>query len=55
MFATCLLVVSAQALLAQGTYDEPWRPQFHFTPPKNFMNDPNGLVYYKGENHLFFQ
>jgi fructan beta-fructosidase len=36
-------------------YQEVFRPQYHFTPPKNFMNDPNGMVYYKGEYHLFYQ
>ncbi|WP_332631838.1 glycoside hydrolase family 32 protein [Halalkalibacter flavus] len=36
-------------------YSEKYRPQFHFTPKKNWMNDPNGMVYYEGEYHLFYQ
>ncbi|WP_052144536.1 glycoside hydrolase family 32 protein [Halalkalibacter okhensis] len=36
-------------------YSEQFRPQFHFSPKENWMNDPNGLVYYKGEYHLFYQ
>lgn len=36
-------------------YTERYRPKFHFTPEKNWMNDPNGMVYYDGEYHLFYQ
>ncbi len=36
-------------------YSEKYRPQFHFSPEKNWTNDPNGLVYYDGEYHLFYQ
>ena len=35
--------------------DEPYRPQYHFTPVENWMNDPNGLVYDDGQFHLFYQ
>ena len=36
-------------------YDQVLRPQFHFTSLKNWFNDPNGMVWYDGEYHLFFQ
>lgn len=38
-----------------SAYDQPYRPQYHFSPREHWMNDPNGLVYLDGEYHLFFQ
>ena len=45
---------AAQATTAQ-VYREMYRPQYHFTPTENWMNDPNGLVYHRGIYHLFYQ
>src|SRR5664279_4231135 len=34
---------------------DPLRPQFHLLPTRNWMNDPNGPIYWKGQYHMFFQ
>lgn len=36
-------------------FTEEFRPKLHFTPATNWINDPNGLLYYKGKYHLFYQ
>lgn len=51
MAATILASCSHQSNAQTAQY----RPQFHFSPKKGWMNDPNGMVYYNGTYHLFFQ
>ena len=34
---------------------DPHRPRYHFLPPANWMNDPNGAIFWKGKYHLFYQ
>ena len=46
---------SLSASAATGLGDEPYRPAIHYTPEKNWMNDPNGLVFYKGVYHMYYQ
>ena len=50
-----LLIVQTCVLTNAQDYDQPYRPRIHFSPRKNWTNDPNGLVYFRGEYHLFFQ
>ncbi|WBS01149.1 glycoside hydrolase family 32 protein [Pseudoduganella sp. SL102] len=62
-FKTALPVLGLGALLLCGcatpppdaVYREHHRPQLSFSPERNWMNDPNGLVYHDGEYHLFYQ
>jgi len=37
------------------TQNDLQRPRYHFLPPANWMNDPNGTILYRGEYHLFYQ
>lgn len=50
------MVHSAPALASRTLLAaDPHRPQYHFLPPSNWLNDPNGLIQWKGQYHLFYQ
>ena len=41
--------------IRQNFRDDPHRPQYHYMPPANWLNDPNGLIQWNGLYHLFYQ
>lgn len=57
LFAACKETSQEVKQVTEGTvlYQEPFRPQYHFSPPEKWMNDPNGLLYNQGIYHLFYQ
>jgi fructan beta-fructosidase len=55
IFIAFFITAFATKSISQKTYHELYRPQIHFSPKEKWTNDPNGMVYYKGIYHLFFQ
>lgn len=57
LFTISLLFIACSKSVVKPyeVYHEPYRGQLHYSPRANWMNDPNGMVYYNGIYHLFYQ
>lgn len=60
LLTSCDLSSKKQQKIFEGdlisySEEELYRPNFHFTPKSNWMNDPNGMFYLNGKYHLYFQ
>lgn len=49
------LICSDEIYDIDDLYNEKYRPQFHFSTKRGWINDPNGLHFYDGIYHLFYQ
>jgi beta-fructofuranosidase len=52
---TILSATAAMQAAVPRAQADPWHPVFHVTSPAQWMNDPNGPIFYKGYYHLFYQ
>nr|WEI57596.1 putative GH32 family protein [Didymodactylos carnosus]WEI57597.1 putative GH32 family protein [Didymodactylos carnosus]WEI57598.1 putative GH32 family protein [Didymodactylos carnosus] len=50
-----LLFVSFMIIVGISQADDRFHPQYHLMPANDWLNDPNGPVFYKGYYHMFFQ
>lgn len=48
-------IQSDEPMALEGVYGEPHRPQYHFSSKRGWLNDPNGLFFYGGKYHMFYQ
>jgi len=53
--AALLRAMSSDQNAAERATKDPARPQYHFRAPANWINDPNGTIFYRGYYHMFYQ